>query len=332
VNESPPKPKTITRLFDAVYPSFAMLAGLELDLFTSLKDGPLTIEQLADAIGVQAVKLRPLLYALAVAGLLTVEDDHFSNTIEADHYLVHGKPAYLGGLQGLTSSNWSRMLETARTIRAGGPLEKVDYLSRSRDELVAHYRGLYPGAIQDADRLMEHYDFSTYRTLLDVGGGSGGLAIAMVQANRQLKATVIDLPSVTPITRQFVEEANVDGRVEVLTADAIRDRLSGSYDVVVARHLVQVLSEDEGRALLSNLAAVLKPGGVIHLVGWVLDNSRVSPQNIVGYNLVLLTDCKDGQAYTEQEYHNWLAEAGFVGFERIVMPDGASILTARKPL
>jgi SAM-dependent methyltransferase len=283
-------------------------------------------------MGVQAIKLRPLLYALVVAGLLTVEDDLFFNTLEAGHYLVRGKPAYLGGLQELTSSNWSRILKTAGTIRAGGPLEEYDYHDDSQDEMVALFRGLYPGALADAGRLMDQHDFSTYSTLLDVGGGSGGLAIAMVQANPHLKATVVDLPSVTPITRQFVEEANAAGRIEILTADAIRDSLSGSYDVVVARHVIQVLSADDSRALLSNLAAVLKPGGVIHLVGWMLDDSRVSPHIMVGYNLVLLNGYKDGQAYTEQEHYDWLAEAGFVDFERIVMSDGVSILTARKPL
>jgi hypothetical protein len=36
--QSPPQPETITRLFDAVYPSFAMLVGMELDIFTPLKD------------------------------------------------------------------------------------------------------------------------------------------------------------------------------------------------------------------------------------------------------------------------------------------------------
>jgi len=332
VTKSPPKPEAITRLFDAVYPSFAMLAGMELDLFTPLRDGPLSVEQLAGAIDVQAIKLRPLLYALVVAGLLIVEDDLFSNTLEADHYLVRSKPAYLGGLQELTSSNWSRILKTAGTIRAGGPLEEYDYHDNSQDEMVALFRGLYPGAVADAARLIDRHDFSTVSTLLDVGGGSGGLAIAMTQANPHLKATVVDLPLVTPITRQFVEEANAANRVEILTGDAIRDSLSGSYDVIVARHIIQVLSADDSRALLSNLATVLKPGGVIHLVGWMLDDSRVSPQIMVGYNLVLLNGYKDGQAYTEQEHYDWLAEAGFVDFERVVMSDGVSILTAHKPL
>ena len=40
-----PQPETINRLFNAVYPSFAMLAGMELDLFTPLDAGPLRLEQ-----------------------------------------------------------------------------------------------------------------------------------------------------------------------------------------------------------------------------------------------------------------------------------------------
>jgi hypothetical protein len=37
---SPPQPTTIQKLSTAVYPSFAMLAGMQLDLFTPLANGP----------------------------------------------------------------------------------------------------------------------------------------------------------------------------------------------------------------------------------------------------------------------------------------------------
>lgn len=287
VTDSPLKPKTISHLFDAIYGSFAMVAGMELDLFTVLKDGAQTADQLAKNIGVQTVKLSPLLYALVVAGLLTVEDDLFANTAEADHYLVRGQSKYLGGLQELTVNNWRRVIRTAETIRAGRPLAEYDYHS-SQDELIALFKGLYPGARSDAKRLMRRYDFSTYRTLLDVGGGSGALAIAIAQANPQLKATVLDLPSITPITQQFVAETDVADRIHILAADAVQGSLSGLYDAVVVRHVVQVLSVDDSRALLRNLSSVLKPDGAIYLIGWMLDDSRLSPQNIVGYNLVLL--------------------------------------------
>lgn len=306
-----------------------MLAGMELDLFTVLKDGALTAEQLAEKMSVQTDKLNPLLYSLVVAGLLTVDDGLFANTAETDHYLVRGRSRYVGGLQELTVNNWRRVIRTAETIRAGRPLAEYDYHS-TQDELIALFKGLYSGARSDAKRLMKRYDFSAYSTLLDVGGGSGALAITMAQGNPQLKATVLDLPSITPITQQFVAETEVADRVHILSADAVRDSLVGMYDAVVVRHVVQVLSADEGCALLRNLSTILKPGGMIYLIGWVLDDSRLSPQNIVGYNLVLLNAYQNGQAYTEQEYRGWLVEAGFVAFERVVLPDGVSIVTAQK--
>ena len=92
-----PRPETIDKLASAVYPSFAMLAGMQLDLFTPLKDGPMSAEQLAEALIVNPTKLRPLLYALVAAGLLTVDQELFSNTPEADYFLVRGRPTYRGG-------------------------------------------------------------------------------------------------------------------------------------------------------------------------------------------------------------------------------------------
>src|SRR4030095_5529251 len=90
------RPENIERLAMAVYPSFAMLAGMELDVFTTLKDGPLTGRQVAATLGVDSVRLKALLYALVAAGLLTVDDERFSNTREASQFLVRGRPDYVG--------------------------------------------------------------------------------------------------------------------------------------------------------------------------------------------------------------------------------------------
>ena len=77
---TPPQPATIQQLASAVYPSFAMLAGMQLEVFTALKDGPLTAAQLADVLGVNAEKLSRLLYALVTAALLTVDGERFTST------------------------------------------------------------------------------------------------------------------------------------------------------------------------------------------------------------------------------------------------------------
>ena len=94
-----PRPDTIQALRWGADAAFAMLAGLQLDIFTPLQGGPLTPMQLAEAIGVGPARLRLLLYALVAAGLLTEQDGRFANTPEAQHFLVQGTPTSLGPIR-----------------------------------------------------------------------------------------------------------------------------------------------------------------------------------------------------------------------------------------
>ncbi len=322
----------IRKIAGAVYPAFAMLAGMQLDLFTRLKDGPMNAEQIADAIGVGSAKLKPLLYALVVAGLLTVEEELFANTEAANRFLVRGSPSCVVDEHELHSDLWNAALKTAESIRTGLPQAKHDYSAMSKDELQQFFRGEHPYAVAYGRDLVARYDFSSYRTLLDVGGGSGGLAIAVTETCPHIQATVVDLPTVTPITQHFVEEAGAEGRVQVVAADVVRDSLPGFYDVAVLSAFIQVLSPDDARRALKNVSKVVNPGGAIYITGFgIIDNSRTSPPEEARFNLVFINVYDEGQAYTEQEHRDWLAEAGFESVERVTLPAGGSIVTARKP-
>jgi hypothetical protein len=72
--------ETIERLAAAVYPSFAMLAGMELDVFTTLKGRTADGSTGRRHAGVDPIRLNALLYALVAAGLLTVDGESFNNT------------------------------------------------------------------------------------------------------------------------------------------------------------------------------------------------------------------------------------------------------------
>ncbi len=325
-----PRPTTIFKLTSVVHPAFAFLAGCQLDVFSPLKEGPLTAEQIADALGIGVTRLRPLLYALVASELLRIEDDRFANTDEANHFLVRSSPAYMGGMHELLSVMWEAELKTAASIRAGIPQAKHDYEAASEDELEQVFRGLHPGTIAAAYALLKRYDFSSYHTLLDVGGGSGGVAITLAEKCPHIQATVVDLPSVTPITQKFVDRSGAGERVQVAEVDVVREALEGSYDAAILRAFIQVLGPEEARQALKQVGKAIKPGGHLYILGAVLDNSRVSPPGTVAFNLVFLNVYDAGQAYTEQEYRDWLDEAGFDNIERVLLPDGNSIITAQK--
>lgn len=321
----------IPGLTNAIYHSFALLAGMQLDLFTPLNDGPMSAEQLAAAIGVNPAKLKPLLYTLAVAGLLQAEGERFSNSAAAHRYLVRGSPLSMVDAHELLSDLWQATLKTAESIRTGVPQAEYDYAAMSKDELEQFFRGEHPYAIEYGRELVARFDFSSYRTLLDVGGGSGGLALAVTEACAHIQATVVDLPYVTPVTRRFIAEAGAEDRIQVVASDVLRDSLTGSYDVAVLSALIQLFSPEDARRTLKNVGQVVKPGGAIYITGaGIIDDSRLSPPDLVGFNLVFINVYHEGQAYTEQEHKDWLAEAGFGHVERHFLPDERSIIAARK--
>ena len=68
------EPTTIIRHANAVFGPMAMLAGMELDLFSVLGDGPRSAPEIAAAIDADPDRLSLLLYALVSAELLTVAD------------------------------------------------------------------------------------------------------------------------------------------------------------------------------------------------------------------------------------------------------------------
>jgi SAM-dependent methyltransferase len=332
VDTAPLQPTTIQHLASAVYPSFAMLAGMQLDVFTPLNNGPLTAVQLADTLSVHAEKLSRLLYALVTANLLTVEGDRFANTPEAQQFLVKGQPTYLGGRHEHFSEVWENLLHTAESMRTGAPQCKKDFAATSPEDQMHFFRGLHPGTMANGRALAARYDFSSSTTLADVGGGSGGMALALTEAYPQLRATVIDLPTVTPITQRFIAEAGATDRVQAVAADVVHAPVPGTYDVAVLRALLQVLSPEDAIQALSHIGAALNPGGRLYIVGRILDDTRLSPVDTVGFNLVFLNIFDAGRAYTESEHRTWLTALGFAEIERVPLPEGVSIITARKPV
>jgi hypothetical protein len=327
-----PHPDTINALRYGADASFAMLAGIQLDVFTPLSNGPLTAEQIAEFIGVGSTRLPLLLYALVAAGLLTEQHGKFANTPESQHFLVKGAPAYVGNMYGQIASQWSAKLKTAASIRTGHPQAHVDFSQSPREEVEALLRRINVRTVATAQALLEHYDFSSAQTLVDVGGGGGGLALIITKACPHLQATVVELPEVTPITQKIVDEEEGAERVTILAADAASAPLTGSYDIAVLQRVLQVLSPEDARQVVCNTGAAINPGGTIYIVGQILDDSRTSPISAVAANLTWINLYTAGESYTEYEHRIWLSEAGFVDIERanFFVAEGLGVMTARK--
>jgi hypothetical protein len=327
-------PAGILRHSKAVYTSIALHVGTQLDIFTVLDPRALTVEEASAATNLRPKFLERLLYALAAAEMLTVEDGRFANTNEASRYLVRGKPDFMGSHvlvdPFLRSWMFRAGMITAESLRAGRAIEKFDYSATAYQDLLAAFRGTMPVAVEAGRLLAEAYDLSEHATVADVGGASGGLVVSVVRAFPHLNATVTDLPSVTPVAVALLKEQGTP-EIDVVEWDVLEGPCRRSFDVVVLRALIQVLSPDQAKRALVNVAESVNPGGRIFVLGHVMDDSRVSPPEEVIWYLLNLNWEDHAGFYAEKDYRDMLLNAGFRDVQRGRLPNGDGVMTALKP-
>jgi O-methyltransferase domain/Dimerisation domain len=315
-NDQSVLPVTIEALALGAYPSFALLAGVELDVFTPLKDGPLDAAAVARAASTDPTKTAQLLHALVAIGLMRFDGSRFSNSPEADRYLVRGRADYIGMRHHAYRRRWESMLRVGDTIRTGKPQRGMDYAAMSTELRESFYRGTFTECLAAGRELSARLDFSKFRRLVDVGGGSGGLSVAMAEAWPHLEITLADLPTTAAVAQRYIDEAGLRSRIRLRPTDIVTGRLEGIYDVAIMRGLIPVLTPEQTRAALKNVHQALAPGSPLYVVGWILDDNRSTPLSYATYNLLFVNDYENALIHTEAEHRLWLSENGFSDISR----------------
>ena len=333
MHDRPQGPSTITELAYGVFPSFAMLAGMHLRLFTRLAPDGATHAELATALGTSEARLLPLVDLLVATGLVVRDGEQLRNSPEADTFLVEGRPEYRGGIAGFYEGLWKVALKTAESIRADAPAAKVDFAGFDPQQLMEFFRRQYPSSLIAGQELSAYADFGGYTHLADIGGGTGGTSIGLCTALPALRSTVYDLPSVAPVAQTFVSEAGMTDRIAVRTLDTARGAPEAEHDIALLRSVLQVLDEASARAAVRAAYALLHPGGQLLIVGSVLHDTREGPAPALARGLVFLNAYDAGQSYTESQHRTWLTDAGFVDIrlDDSCMRDGSSAVWARRP-
>lgn len=155
------------------------------------------------------------------------------------------------------------------------------------------------GCIQALEQLKQK---NAFQNGLDMGCGSGILAIALVRLWPAITVTAIDIdPESVTVTRRHAEMNGVSGKIQADAGDGYRAPLVATrapYDIVAANILANPLIE-----MAPDLHKVLKPGGYAVLSG-LLRRQRddvVAAHEKLGLRLVHAEEIGDWQALVLQK-------------------------------
>lgn len=315
-------------------------ACVRLDLLTPLRQGPASLEHLAEHGQLDVAAARCLLDAAVSLGLLerraggryglaaqgAVLAAHPAVLAMIEHHAVFYRDladpvALLRGTAGATglSTYWAYSgREDATTLPETAVGAYTELMSRSQPLIASEVLAAYP--------------IAAHQCVLDIGGGDGSFLRAIAAAAPELRLMLLDLPAVAAqATAQFAR-AGLAARTSVHGGDFRVAPLPRGADLVT---LVRVLHDhDDGtvRALLKAVVEVLPPGGTLLIAEPMAGTEGALPMGAAYFGFYLLAMGR-GRPRTAAELGALLKEAGFVDFRvhPTRQPLQTRVLTARAP-
>lgn len=285
-----------------------------------LRDGAKTSEELATATGAHAPSLLRLLRALACLGVLVeVEPGRFELT-SLGAPLRRDAPNSVRALTMLFCDEavwtaWGNLLHSVRTgenaFEQAFGIGAFEYFARNpvlsaifNEAMAEHTRTVAPCVVAG-------YDFSRFRTIVDVGGGNGTLIAAILEATPGLRGILFDTPAGVEAAGATLEAAGVADRCRIVEGDFFESVPDGG-DACVLKSVIHDWDDDRSITILDNCRRAMPADGTLLLVEPVLP-PRVESAAITGMvmsdlNMLVVAS---GRERTETEFQALFTSAGF---------------------
>ncbi|WP_276299983.1 class I SAM-dependent methyltransferase [Halorussus lipolyticus] len=214
---------------------------------------------------------------------------------------------------------WIRLPETMQT----GELPDSDPSDDWTANFVGAMANIDDAAVRASVTAAVHRNPDAER-VLDAGGGPGVFAKEFVR--RGFDVTLVDQPDVIDIDRRFLEHEPIE-----LVEGDITDELpgeEGDFGLVFCSRVAHSLGPDENRRFVSHAYDALEPGGAVVLTDTV--RGRADGSALFGAHMLAQTE--NGDTYTEEQFGNWLRDAGFVDVEIRDVPGlDQQVIAGRRP-
>ena len=312
--------------------SAALMAAVELGLFTAVSGGADTVEAIAAALDIHPVNAERLVTMCTAMDLLERKDGRYSNAPDVERFLVAGGSSYAGPWMLFTKpgwEGWGRLGEHLRTkdLRLLGPVADMTVADAR-----AYHEATYSIGMGAGRRFCRQVDLSGRRKIIDIGGGSGAYCINAAQQHPHIEAVVLDLPPVVEVAREFIAENGVSDRVTAQACDFTADRFPDGADVAIMASNLPMYGPEVIGAVLRKACEALEPGGEMHLIGETLHDDRVGPIGPAYWGLAQAIPHTMGMAHSEADCVGYMEAAGFCDVTvNVFVPGALSRICGRKP-
>lgn len=305
-------------------------AGCTLKVFEALHRQPrLTLQDIARKTRLSFEPARTLVFGLISLKLLQKQKDRYRNNIVIEKLFL--------------KNEW-QMFKSLVLIQAyimyPGQIDYVDSLKKSANVGVRRFPGKGKTIYErlDADsklkktfydymeaysdyanpHLLQNVDFSKDKSVLDVGGGGGGNAIAIAKNFPNIHIVLLDLLVAASLAKAKVRQHRLSDRITFHAADMFKDDFPKNQDVILFIHQLVIWSKKENELLLRKAYQSLTKGGRVIIFSSIADDTEDGPL-MAALDTVYFRSVAagNGMIYPWKDYNLLLRRIGFHKIKKI---------------
>lgn len=328
-------PHTILDMNYAFARTAILVASVRLHIFTHLAGKALTPAELAADADTLPEPTERLLKGLEALGLVQKAGEVYQLTPTADHFLVEGKPSYLGGDTLAMIDYVPAWFELDRTLCASTPYRDLGEATTAEAFFAPRVIDLFPLIFPIAKRLAAELPLETLPEaslqILDVGAGSAPWSAAFALQHPKAHITALDLPAVVAQGRQQITTLGLAERYTWIAANMESFTFPTlEYDLIVCGHICRFISDERTKALFAKLSQSLRPGGTLLVADVFFTEERNGPPPAITLDLSMLVNSAQGRIRTVSEMSNWLTASGLQHIQRLHLTGPFPVIVARK--
>lgn len=313
-----PPQMIMMQMATAYWVSQSIYAAAKLGVADLLVDGAKGCNELAILTRSHAPSLYRLLRALASVGVFAeTEDGKFSLTPLAnclrsdvadsvrDASIMMGDPEHY--------NSWGNILHSVRTGESG--FENLfgknvfEYYAENPEPAMVFDRAMTSFSSTEIAAVVEAYDFSSIKKLVDVAGGHGSLLTSILKAHAHLEGVLFDLPEVIDRAKPIVAAQPLSDRCQLVSGSFFESVPTGA-DAYLMKHIIHDWDDERSIKILQNCHRAMTDNGRVLVVEQVIPpGNEPFMGKLLDVNMLVM--CPGGKERTEAEYRSLFAAAGF---------------------
>ncbi|MCG3673458.1 methyltransferase [Aliarcobacter butzleri] len=262
--------------------------ALELKIFKLIEENINTIFIISSKININEHKTKILLDSLVFMELLEINQDKYLNTKFAKEAFIYGASSYCGDVflhRKQLAENGKKMmksmfeekkeLEEIKIAKLWADASKK-FLKQEQKNLIA------PMAVDIIKNLKE---FFSLNKMLDLGCSSGVIGLEITKNHPNIKTTLFDYEEVTNITKEHINEYNLQNRVFVLSGDIEKNDIGKNYDLIWCSNIFYFFKDK--KEVIKKIYDALNPNGILVSCHVEIDTKNSLDENSFFYFLSL---------------------------------------------